>query len=96
VGCCLVALLAAAVPRFTIFLMWLFSDRLSIAFDSFLVGFLGFLILPYTTVFYAIAYSPFTGVTGFGWFLVAAGFALDLSSLFGGGRSARDRQSSRA
>jgi hypothetical protein len=95
-GCgCLVALFAISLPRVTLFLLWVFSDRLSIAFDSFIIGFLGFLILPYTTVFYALAYAPVAGVTGFGWFLVAAGFVADLSSIFGG-KSARDQQRQRA
>jgi hypothetical protein len=95
-GCgCLGALMAVAVPRFTLFLMWLFTDRLSIAFDSFIVGFLGFLLLPYTTVFYAIVVMPTTlngnQVSGFGWILVAFGLVLDLSSWFGGGKAGRDR-----
>jgi hypothetical protein len=91
-GCgCVVALFAVALPRFTMFLMWLFTDRLSIAFDSFIIGFLGFLIVPYTSVFYALAYSPIDGVTGFGWVLVAAGFIADMSSLFGS-KSANDQR----
>jgi hypothetical protein len=94
-GCgCLVALFAVTLPRVTLFLMWVFTDRLSIAFDSFVIGFIGFLILPYTTVFYALAYSPLDGVTGFGWVVVAAGFVADLSSLFGG-KSARDQRAQR-
>jgi hypothetical protein len=88
---CLVALLALAVPRVTLFFMWIFSERLSIAFDSFVVGFLGFLILPYTTVFYALAYAPIQGVNGFGWFLVLTGFVMDLASLTNGGREGRRR-----
>jgi hypothetical protein len=86
---CLVALFALALPRFTLFLLWIFSDRLSIAFDSFVVGFLGFLLLPYTTVFYALAYAPIAGVTGFGWFLVILGFLMDLGAL---GNSRRQSQ----
>ncbi len=94
-GCgCVVAILAVALPRLTIFLMWVFSDRLSIAFDSFVLGFLGFLLLPYTTVFYALAYAPVAGVTGFGWFLVVLGFLFDLGAHFGGGEAARRRERS--
>jgi hypothetical protein len=88
---CLLAIFAVALPRVTLVFLWLFTERLSRAFDSFIVGFLGFLLLPYTTVFYAIAYSPIDGVTGFGWFLVFVGFLCDLSSLFGG-RSAHSRR----
>ncbi|MDZ7732076.1 MAG: hypothetical protein U5R31_02305 [Acidimicrobiia bacterium] len=92
-GCgCVLALFALAVPRATLVVLWAFTERLTIAFDSFLIGFLGFLILPYTTVLYALAYRPSAGVSGFGWFLVAVGFALDLSSLFGGGRKANERR----
>ena len=58
---CLLAIFAVALPRVTLVFLWLFTERLSWAFDSFIVGFLGFLLLPYTTVFYAIAYSPSTG-----------------------------------
>lgn len=91
-GCgCLLGVIAIAIPRFTLFLLWLFSDRLSVAFDSFVVGFLGFLLLPYTTVFYALAYRPAEGVGGFGWFLVILGFLVDLTSHFGGGEAARRR-----
>lgn len=93
-GCgCLVALLAWVSPRLAIFLLWVFSDRLSIAFDSFWMGFLGFLVLPYTTVFYALAYAPIGGVSGIGWFFVILGFLLDLSTIFGGGREAYERYS---
>jgi hypothetical protein len=74
------------LPRFTIFLLWLFSDRLDRAFDSFLVGFLGFLLLPYTTVLYALVYDPQDGVSGIGWFLVVVGFLFDLASLTNGHR----------
>jgi hypothetical protein len=93
VGCgCLIALLAWVSPRFAIFVMWLFTDRLSTAMDSFLVGLLGFLLLPYTTVLYALAHDPVSGVSGLGWFLVALGFGFDLASWFGGGSQARRRR----
>lgn len=88
---CFVALFALAVPRFTLFLMWIFTERLTIAFDSFIMGFLGFLILPYTTVFYALAYAPIAGVSGFGWFLVIMGFFMDLSSWAGSGKQGKER-----
>ena len=89
---CIAALLATVAPRLVLFLMWIFTDRLSIAFQSFVLGFLGFLLLPYTTVFYAFAYHEFTGVTGFGWFIVILGFFIDMSSWFGNAREGRAYQ----
>jgi hypothetical protein len=89
---CLIALIGVALPRFALFLMWLFTERLTVAFDSFILGFLGFLFLPYTTLFYALAYAPIGGVSGFGWFLVAFGFIVDITAHTNGGRAARKRR----
>lgn len=92
-GCgCLIVLLTWISPRFALFVMWMLTDRLSVAMDSFLIGLLGFVFLPYTTVLYALAYSAPGGVSGIGWFLVAFGFLLDLGSWFGGSQQAVARQ----
>ena len=74
-GCCALALAAFLSPRLVLFLMWLFSDRLDFAFDSFFAGFAGFLVLPWTTLMYALAYAPIAGVEGIGWLFVGAGLA---------------------
>lgn len=89
---CLIALLGLAVPRFALFLMWILTDRLTIAFNSFVLGFIGFLVLPFTTLFYALAYTPIFGVSGFGWILVGFGFLLDLSSYTSSGREGNRRR----
>ncbi len=86
---CLLALLAAISPRFVIFLLWIFTDRLTIAFRSGWEGLLGFLLLPYTTLFYALVYEPGKGVDTFGWVIVALGVLLDLSTLTNGARVRR-------
>ena len=75
-----------------LFLMWIFTERLEIAFNSFIVGFMGFLVLPFTTFFYALAYAPVGGVEGFGWILVGFGLFLDIGAYTSGGMS-RSRQS---
>lgn len=76
--------------------MWIFTDKLSVAFDSFLIGLVGFVLLPYTSVFYALTYSVTRGgPSGFGWFLVAFGAFLDLGSWFGSGQQAQHRQRQR-
>jgi hypothetical protein len=78
---CLLALFAWISPRFVLGVLYLFTNRLTIAFTSGWEGIIGFFLLPYTTLFYALVYQPVRGVTGFGWFVVAAGVLLDLSSL---------------
>lgn len=77
---CLIALFALISPRLAIFLLWIFSDRMTIAFTSGWIGIFGFLFLPWTTLTWALCYTPIFGVSGFGWFIVLFGFALDISS----------------
>ena len=94
-GCgCIVALIGMAAPRFAIFLLWLFSDRMAIAFNGFFEAFLGFLLLPFTTLFFALVYAPIGGVSGFGWLIVAFGLALDISSYTSGAKAKRDQAAS--
>jgi hypothetical protein len=88
---CLLLLLAWISPRFVLALLWVFTDRLDVAFRSGLVGIAGFLFLPYTSVMWVLAYSQATGVTGIGWVLVGLGALTDLSSYAGGRRHRRRR-----
>lgn len=77
---CLLALLALISPRLALFAVWIFSDLLSRAFESWLVPLLGFFLLPWTTLAYAVMWSSSDRVFGFEWFLVALAFAADLAS----------------
>jgi hypothetical protein len=102
---CLLALFAFISPRFVLGLLYLFTNRLTIAFSSGWEGLIGFFVLPYTTLFYALVYQTGSGksgagvlgpgVHGFGWLIVAVGVLLDLSSM-DIGRRARLRRSRRA
>ena len=60
--------------------MWIFTDLLSRSFDSWILPFLGFFLLPWTTLAYAVMWSTSDGVTGFGWFIVILAFVIDLGS----------------
>jgi hypothetical protein len=55
------------------------------------VPFLGFFLLPWTTLAYAVMWSSADGVTGFEWFVVALGFLFDLSAHARSGRLSRSR-----
>src|SRR3954464_7320833 len=84
---CLLALLALISPRLVLFLLWLFSNVLSRAFDSWLIPLLGFFLLPWTTLIYAAFWDWGAGhhVVGFEWFFVILAFVVDLGS-YGAGR----------
>lgn len=86
---CLVALFALISPRLAIILIYLFTDRMTIAFNSGWVGLIGFLFLPWTTLAWTVCYTPFIGVSGFGWFIVALGFVIDISSWISSGKVKR-------
>ncbi len=89
---CFVALLALISPRLALFFVWLFSDLLSRAYDSWVLPLLGFFLLPWTTLAYAAMWDigcGANGVEGFEWFIVILAFVADLASYASGSR-ARD------
>ena len=92
-GCCFVSLLALLSPRLAIIALWLFGDVLSRAFSSWILPFLGFFLLPWTTLAYALVWDWSTPhhVVGFGWFFVILAFVIDLGSYTGGRRAQTQR-----
>ena len=90
---CLIALFALISPRLALFFVWIFSDILSGANDSWIVPLLGFFLLPWSTLAYAVMWDAGTNkVSGFEWFIVALAFLADVASYAGG----RSYQSARA
>jgi hypothetical protein len=75
-------------PRLGIILWWLFdNDRWDRAFDSFILPFLGFIFLPWTTLAF-VAVAPRGNVDGADWLWLALAFLLDLMT-YGYGRRSR-------
>jgi hypothetical protein len=90
---CFVVLFALISPRLALFFIWLFSDWLSRAFDSWVVPLIGFFLLPWTTLAYTAMWElGGNGVYGFEWFIVIFAFLVDLSSHFESSR-VRTRES---
>ena len=86
---CFAALLALISPRLALFFIWVFSDLLGRAYDDWFVPVLGFFLLPWTTLAYAVMWSSGANqVSGFEWFIVVLAFFLDLGA-YGMGRGAR-------
>jgi hypothetical protein len=86
---CLVVLLAFLSPRLALFAIFLFSDLLSRAFDSWFVPFLGFFLLPWTTLAYAVMWASSNRVYGFEWFIVILAFFFDVGSYASRNRARR-------
>ena len=60
---CLLGCLGLFAPRIVTLFIWIFTDRVSIAFSSWVWPLLGIIFLPFTTLFYVLAYWPGHGVT---------------------------------
>jgi hypothetical protein len=85
---CLVVLFAFISPRLALFVLFLFSDLLSRAYESWILPFLGFFLLPWTTLAYAVMWDVGSDkVSGFEWFIVVLAFLIDLGSYARGERT---------
>ena len=85
---CVAAAFAFISPRLAIIVVAIFSDILSRAYDSWFLPLLGFFLLPWTTLAYAVMWDVGTHrVNGFEWFVVVLAFLADLGSYAGGQRA---------
>jgi hypothetical protein len=87
---CLLAVFAGFFPRVALVCLWIFTNDVDRAYDSFIVPLLGLIFLPLTTLVYALAWSPVGGVEGIEWLWVGIALVLDLSAYGGGARARRD------
>jgi hypothetical protein len=66
-------------PRAVIVGFWIFGSQLGGAFSSWVIPAIGFFVLPWTTMTYALVWGISADkVSGAEWILVAAAFGLDL------------------
>jgi hypothetical protein len=88
--CCVFALMALIGPRVAFIFAWIFdASRVDLAIPGFWVKLLGLVFLPWTVLFWVIAYAPVFGVSGFGWLVVGFGVFLDVVSYTSGRYSQR-------
>ena len=81
--CCLFLAVGLLGPRLGFLGVWLFSNpnRVTLAFQGgWLLPLLGVLFLPWTALFYVLAYAPVVGVSTIGWLFVGLGFVADLAT----------------
>jgi hypothetical protein len=85
---CLFALLAGIFPRIGLVVLWIFTNEVDRAYDTFVVPLLGLIFFPLTTIVYALAWAPVGGAEGLDWFWIGLAFVFDVASI-GGGAAAR-------
>jgi len=86
---CAFVLAALFGPRVGIVLLWLFTDRMTRAYETGLVPVLGFFVLPWTTFLYGLVQGGGGAVGPFGIFVIVIGFIIDIVthiSAFGANR----------
>jgi hypothetical protein len=84
---CLLAILSGFFPRVGLLIVWIFTNEVDQAYDTFILPLLGLIFLPLTTLVYALFYTPIGGVDGIEWFWVALAFLLDIGALGAGARA---------
>lgn len=87
---CFVIFMAMLSPRLALFFVWVFTDLVNRAFDSWVAPALGFLFLPWTTLVYVLVYDD-NDVSALGWFFFALALVADLSSYGWSSRRYRTR-----
>lgn len=87
---CLIALLALIAPRLTIIGVFIFSDYLGRAYETWIWPLLGFFFLPLTTLAYAWAVNA-GGVEGFRLAVIVLAVLLDLGFVGAGAESRRSK-----
>ncbi len=86
--CCLFASLVLIGPRFAILVWWIIDQtRWELAYDNFIVPFIGWLLVPWTTMMYVVVFPG--GVTGFDWIIMGLGILADIASWMSGGAGGR-------
>ena len=86
---CLIGCLALATPRLALVLVVLTSDYIGRAYQTTLWPFVGFLLMPLTTLAYAWAINSRGSVSGFALAVVVLAVLSDLGLLGGGAHHAR-------
>ncbi len=87
--CCFITTLMLLGPRFAFLIYWImYPIKVSAAFNSFLLPFLGFLFLPFTTLMYVIVF-PIGG--WWMWLWLAFAFFTDISMYSGGAYGNRNQ-----
>lgn len=81
---CLFAAMAAFAPRLAFLFYWIARPQMvEAAFGNWIVPLLGFIFLPFATLFYVILYAPGVGLTGWDWLWVILAVLLDIQHYAG-------------
>jgi hypothetical protein len=88
---CLLGIFAGFFPRIALVILWVATDLVDRAYSSWIIPLLGLIFLPFTTLVYALVWTPVVHVGNGRWIWVALAFAIELMGYAGTARTNRDR-----
>ncbi len=90
---CLLVMMGGLFPRFGVLLVYIARPAyFTAAFgDMWLWPILGIIFAPFTTLMYALLWTPATGISGFDWLWLAIALAIDIGHYAGGAYGNRER-----
>jgi hypothetical protein len=86
---CLLGIIAGFFPRVALVIVWLATNLVDRAFDSWILPLAGLIFLPFTTLVYALAWVPVVHLGGGRWLWVAIAFMVEVVGYGGSARAAR-------
>jgi len=82
----------ASFSRIMLLIYWIARPaQMNLAFSTFILPCLGFLILPFTTLMYVWLIQGPGGIQGLDWLWIALAVVLDVATIAGAGAANRDR-----
>jgi hypothetical protein len=88
---CLLAIVAGFFPRIALIVVWIATDLVDRAYSTWVIPLLGLFFLPFTTLVYALVWTPVVHVGNGRWIWVAIAFAIEIMGYLGTGRTNRER-----
>ena len=88
---CIFALIAVFTPRLALVLLWIFTNFVNRAFNTFFIPLLGLIFLPFSTLIYVLVYNPVTGLQGFDWIWLILALMVDLAAYGGSAVANKDK-----
>jgi hypothetical protein len=88
---CLLVLVAGFFPRVALVIVWIATDLVDRAFSTWVIPLLGLIVLPFTTLVYALVWIPGVHLGNGRWVWVAIAFVIELIGYGGNARANRSR-----
>jgi hypothetical protein len=88
---CLFAIFAGFFPRVALIIVWIATDLVDRAYSTWLIPLVGLFVLPFTTLVYALVWTPVIHVGNGRWVWVALAFVVELAGYAGTARTNRER-----